>query len=283
MSDRHEEPSAVIRGDVPQALRVAAILRNVWDIEQDGEGETPTLVEIGACPPDGDPRREAWEIEDWRWEVHVGCGDYCPVMASVPYDFDSDGPHRQIAEAIAQAGEVIIGLVERVQRTEAENAALRARLAEVDGVFAASDAERCDLGCPHGDRCRLKAGHDGNHNMGVCPCNEPMAPVLPGAVEVDPTEALERVLGVTRRSAGATGTVIDGPEGPLVRCTGLGRWWVVSNEGVEFGGADETFADACLACLRLIAAGKITHSGPGLDALTPGERAALERMLGEAP
>lgn len=158
---------------------------------------------------------------------------------------------------------------------------LRTRLAEVDGVFAASDAERCDLGCPHGDRCRLKAGHSGGHNMGACPCNEPMAPVLPGAVEVDPTEALERVLGVTRRSAGATGTVIDGPEGPLVRCTGLGRWWVVSDEGVEFGGADETFADACLACLRLIAAGKITHSGPGLDALTPEERAALSRLLGE--
>lgn len=117
-TDQHQEPAPVKRGDIEQALKVAAALRNVYSIEE-GEGETPTLVEVGALPPEGHPGREGWDISLWSWEVHVGCGDYCPMLAVVPYDFDSDAPHRDTAEAIAQAGEVILGLVERVRELEA--------------------------------------------------------------------------------------------------------------------------------------------------------------------
>ena len=35
-------------------------------------------------------------------------------------------------------------------------------------------AERkCPFTCPHGDRCTLLDGHDGNHNHADCDCNEP--------------------------------------------------------------------------------------------------------------
>lgn len=119
MSSSHEEPTPVRRGDVAQALEVAAALRNVYSIGE-GEGETPTLVEVGALPPEGHPGRNNWDISMWSWEVHVSCGEMCPVLAVVPYDFDSDGPHRKIAEAIAQAGEVILGLVERIRALTAD-------------------------------------------------------------------------------------------------------------------------------------------------------------------
>lgn len=122
----HQDPPDVRRGDIKQAMEIAARLRNCWSIEEDGGGETPVLVEVGALPPEGDPRREGWDISLWSWQVHAGCGDCCPIMAEVPYDFDSDGPHREIAEAIAMAGEVIWGLVERVRALEAEVAALKA-------------------------------------------------------------------------------------------------------------------------------------------------------------
>lgn len=135
----HRDPPPVIRGDIVQALEVAAALRNVYSIEE-GEGETPVIVEIGALPPEGHPDRDTWEIADWRFEVHVSCGEYCPVLAVVPYDFDSDGPHRRIAEAIAQAGEVILGLVERAAALEAENAALR-EVAEANADAVAEYAE----------------------------------------------------------------------------------------------------------------------------------------------
>lgn len=120
MSDGHMEPPVVRRGDIEQALKVAAPLRNVCELESDGDGETPYLVERGACPPEGDPRREEWELSEWRYELHVGCGDVCPVLAVVPYDYDADGPLHEVAESIAMAGEVIIGLVERVRAAERE-------------------------------------------------------------------------------------------------------------------------------------------------------------------
>lgn len=79
MSDRHVEPPAVKRGDLEQALRVASALRNVIDVSVDGEGETPTIVEVGALPPEGDPRRANWDPTDWCYELHVAD---CPVVGT---------------------------------------------------------------------------------------------------------------------------------------------------------------------------------------------------------
>lgn len=54
-------------------------------------------------------------------------------------------------------------------------------------VFVAADDVRCKMVCPHGDRCRLEAGHEQGVFEGtgipvgcshlMCPCNEPNGPL----------------------------------------------------------------------------------------------------------
>lgn len=53
-------------------------------------------------------------------------------------------------------------------------------------IYVAPDEKRCRMVCPHGDRCRLDAGHENEVFAGgipvgcshlVCPCNEPNAPM----------------------------------------------------------------------------------------------------------
>jgi hypothetical protein len=117
---QHHEPAPVKRGDIKQALEVAAALRNTYAGK--GEGETPFIVEIGKpWEPGEDGATARYLLQDkseWRYELHVGCGELCPVLAVVPYDGDANAPSHQVAEAIAQAGEVILGLTERIAALE---------------------------------------------------------------------------------------------------------------------------------------------------------------------
>lgn len=38
-------------------------------------------------------------------------------------------------------------------------------------------SSRCDLACPHGDRCTLHVGHASGCNHAKCYCNEPNKPI----------------------------------------------------------------------------------------------------------
>jgi hypothetical protein len=72
---------------------------------QHTDGETPTLVWDAG---DGGETRMP------SHEVHVGCGELCPVFAVVPWDGDSGGVPSENARAIAHAGRDLIDLVREV-------------------------------------------------------------------------------------------------------------------------------------------------------------------------
>lgn len=87
---------------------------------QHTDGETPMLVWRERKDIDG-----SVEIATACMEVHVGCGDVCPVFAIIPYDGDSGGVPSSNAEAIAHAGRDLIDLVREVTRLRAEIDVLR--------------------------------------------------------------------------------------------------------------------------------------------------------------
>lgn len=69
------------------------------------DGETPMLVWDEG---DGNETRQA------SHEIHVGCGEICPVFATIPYDGDSGGVPSENAHAIVHAGRDLIDLVREV-------------------------------------------------------------------------------------------------------------------------------------------------------------------------
>lgn len=72
----------------------------------DREGETPELLYYAG--DDGETTMP-------RYELHVGCGDICGVLAEFPYDGDSGGAHRSTAEAVVHAGRDLLDLVNEVR------------------------------------------------------------------------------------------------------------------------------------------------------------------------
>lgn len=83
------------RAKLPTAVR--------WEYpENDTDGETPILVE----------RYKGEELNSI--ELHVGCGEMCPVLAAIPFDGDSGGVDQLTAEAIAHSGRDMIDLVREV-------------------------------------------------------------------------------------------------------------------------------------------------------------------------
>lgn len=83
--------------------------------DQHTDGETPTMVFYEG---DGGETTHAYA------EVHVGCGEICPVFATIPYDGDMGGVPTANAEAIMHAGRDLIDLVREVVRLRASNEAL---------------------------------------------------------------------------------------------------------------------------------------------------------------
>jgi hypothetical protein len=96
-------------------------LRNMAVAEQDAlephDSETPTLVERYDSD-DGDRAQLSFEL-------HVGCGDTCGVLAVVPYDGNIGEAPREVAFAIAHAGRDLLDLIAEVRQ-------LRARVADLD-------------------------------------------------------------------------------------------------------------------------------------------------------
>ena len=86
-------------GELPPHAVEGATLDNYRD------GETPVLVWNEG---DGGETRYA------SHEVHVGCGEICPVFAVIPYDGDMGGVPSENAHAIVHAGRDLIDLVREV-------------------------------------------------------------------------------------------------------------------------------------------------------------------------
>jgi hypothetical protein len=135
-------------------------------IESDafGGGETPVLVWR-----EGDRGETSWP----SIEIHMGCGDACPVAAIIPYDGDSGGVDQRMAEAIAHAGRDLLDLTREVVelRRLVNGALLLAPSADefrllVAGIGGSVDKtpklhERCDAWARLSDELRARAGGAG--------------------------------------------------------------------------------------------------------------------------
>ena len=132
----HEEIPRLPIDDLREVRKVAGLLRNAFldGAEKDG-GETPTITEVGSeeqhnalmatryrsgivdgrIDPGDEPAPE-WDPMEWHYELHVGCGEMCPVLAVVPYDCEAAAPDIRAARAIAQAGGIILDLAAEVER-----------------------------------------------------------------------------------------------------------------------------------------------------------------------
>ncbi len=89
----------------------ALLLRNLCvpeaealEYATDDDGETPCIVDYA----------DGGETSYGRTELHVGCGDYCPVLIAVPWDPDMGGIPRENAVAVAHAGRDMLDLVREV-------------------------------------------------------------------------------------------------------------------------------------------------------------------------
>lgn len=109
------------------------------------DGETPTLVHCQA------------ENETWaHCELHVGCGENCPIMLDVPFDPDSGGVPSENAVAVAHAGRDLIDLVREVLALRKANA----------HTHAAADEYRKRAEGAQRDRDTIHAAYLRLHPMG---------------------------------------------------------------------------------------------------------------------
>lgn len=118
----HHEPERLPISDLKAVRKVAGILRNAFvDGTERDAGETPTICEMGseeAFNAGHTHGHAEWEPHEWHYALHVGCGEICPVLATVPYDPESCAPDLAVARAIAQAGGIIFDLAARVEDLE---------------------------------------------------------------------------------------------------------------------------------------------------------------------